>query len=139
MKTTLLTQTVVGPFSAPWMEPSTLKKPKILKSTRITEQQERLTNTTFQQRGTSAVQNINSQSPINHTRYRSAGSRNRSIVIQTTPQVIYQPVQSFSNNGLPKLMLTEFSGEPQDWPEWSGWFGFVVHQKLISNTEKNKT
>ena len=54
----------------------------------------------------------------------------------TTPQVIYQPVQSSGASGLPKLKLTEFSGDPLEWPEWSGLFDVVVHQKPISDTEK---
>ena len=47
---------------------------------------------------------------------------------QTTPQVIYQPVQYSGGSGLPKLKLTEFSGDPQEWPEWSFVFDVVVHQ-----------
>ena len=54
----------------------------------------------------------------------------------TTPQVIYQPVPSSGASGLPKLKLTEFSGDPLEWPEWSGLFDIVVHQKPISDTEK---
>ena len=87
---------------------------------------------TFQQQGTSAVQDRNrSQSPINNIRNRSAESRNRSTMNYTTPQVIYQTLPS---NGLPKLKLTEFSGDT--WSEWSGLFDVVVYQKPISNTEK---
>ena len=54
----------------------------------------------------------------------------------TAPQVIYQPVPSSGASGLPKLKLTEFSGDPLEWPEWSGLFDVVVHQKPISDTEK---
>ena len=54
----------------------------------------------------------------------------------TTPQVIYQPLPSSGASGLPKLKLTEFSGDPLEWPEWSGLFDVVVHQKPISDTEK---
>ena len=54
----------------------------------------------------------------------------------TTPQVIYQPVPSSGASGLPKLKLTEFSGDPLEWPEWSGLFDVVVHQKPVSDTEK---
>ena len=35
-----------------------------------------------------------------------------------------------------KLKLTEFSGDPLEWPAWSGLFDVVVHQKPISDTEK---
>ena len=56
----------------------------------------------------------------------------------TTPQVIYQPVPSSGTSGLPKLKLTEFSGDPLEWPEWSGLFDVVVHQKPISDTEKKQ-
>ena len=55
---------------------------------------------------------------------------------QITPQVIYQPVPSSGASSLPKLKLTEFSGDPLEWPEWSGLFDVVVHQKTISDTEK---
>ena len=96
-----------------------------------------LTRTTFQQQGTSAVETRNrSQSPINNFRNRSAESRNRSTLNHTTPQVIYQPVRSSGASGLPKLKLTEFSGDPLEWPEWSGLFDIVFHQKPISDTEK---
>ena len=54
----------------------------------------------------------------------------------TTPQVIYQPVPSSGASGLSKLKLTEFSGDPLEWPEWSGLFEVVVHQKPISDTVK---
>ena len=53
----------------------------------------------------------------------------------TTPQVIYQTLPSSGAIGLPKLKLTEFSGDPLEWPEWSGLFDVAVHQKPISDTE----
>ena len=103
---------------------------------RVTNPPPPLTRTTFQQQETSAVQNRNwSQSPINNSRNRSAESRNRSTLNQTTPQVIHQPVSSSGASGLPKLKLTEFSGDPLEWPEWSGLFDVVVHQKPITDTE----
>ena len=55
---------------------------------------------------------------------------------QTTPQVIYQSVPSSGTSGLPKLKLTEFSGDPLEWPEWSGLFDAVVHQRPIRDLEK---
>ena len=55
---------------------------------------------------------------------------------QITPQVIYQPVQSSGASGLPKLNLNEFSEDSLEWPEWSGLFDVVVHQKPISDTEE---
>ena len=54
----------------------------------------------------------------------------------TTPQVVYQPVPSSGTSGLPKLKLTKFSGDPLEWPDWSGLFDVVVHQKPFSDTEK---
>ena len=97
-----------------------------------------LTRTTFQKQGTSAVQDRNrSQSPINNSRNRSAESRNNSKLNQTTYQVIYQPLSSTGATGLPKLKLTEFSGDPLEWPECSGLLDAVVHQKPIHDTEKN--
>ena len=135
-KTTPLFQPGEGLFSTQLTEPSILKKREIRKPIRVTEPAPPLTRTTFQLQGTSAVQDRNrSQSPINNSRNRSAESRKRSTMNQTTPQVIYQPVPSSGASGLPKLKLTEFSGDPLEWPEWSGLFD-VVHQKPISDTEK---
>ena len=93
----------------------------------------------FQQQVTSAVQYRNrSQSVNNNSRNRSAKIRNRSKMNQTTPQVIYQPVRSSGASGLPKLKLTQFLGDPLEWPESSGLFDVAVHQKPISDTEKMK-
>ena len=125
-------------FSTQLTEPSILKKPEVRKSIRVTDPPAPpLTRATFQQQRTSAVQYRNRrQSPNNNFRNRSAESRNRSTMNHTTPQVIYQPVPSSGASGLPKLKLTEFSGDPLEWPEWSGLFDVVVHQKPISDTEK---
>ena len=121
-KTTPLFQPGERLFSRQLTEPSILKKPEVLKPIRVTDPPAPpLTRTTFQQQGTSALQTRNrSQSPINNSQNRSAESRNRSTMNQTTPQVIYQPVPSSGASGLPKLKLTEFSGDPLEWPEWSG-------------------
>ena len=137
-KTTPLFQPGERLFSTQLTEPSILKKPEVRKLIRVTDPPAPpLTRTTFQQQGTSAVQDGNrSQSPINNHQNRSAESRNRSTLNHTTPQVIYQPVPSSGASGLPKLKLTEFSGDPLEWPEWSGLFDVVVHQKPISDTEK---
>ena len=137
-KTTPLFQPGERLFSTQLREPSILRKPEVRKSIRVTDPPAPpLTRTTFQQQGTSAVQTRNrSQSPINNSRNRSAESRNRSTMNHTTPQVIYQPVPSSGSSGLPKLKLSEFSGDPLEWPEWSGLFDVVVHQKPISDTEK---
>ena len=138
-KTIPMFQPGEGLCSTKLTEPSTLRKPETRKPIRVTEPTPPLTRTTYQQRGPSAVQDRNrSQSLINNSRNRSAESRNRSTVNQTTPQVIYQPVHvpSSGASGLPKLKLTEFSGDPLEWPDWSGLFDVVVHQKPISDTEK---
>ena len=136
-KTTPLFQSGERLFSTQLTEASILKKTEVLKPIRVTDPPAPpLTRTTFQQQGTSELQTRNrSQSPINNSRNRSAESRNRSTMNHTTPQVIYQPVPSSGASGLPKLKLTEFSGDPLEWPEWSGLFD-VVHQKPISDTEK---
>ena len=136
-KTTPLFQPGERLFSTQLTEPSILKKPEVLKPIRVTDPPALpLTRTTFQQ-GTSALQTRNrSQSPINNSRNRSAESRNRSTMNHTTTQVIYQPVSSSGASGLPKIKLTEFSGDPLEWPEWSGLFDVVVHQKPISDKEK---
>ena len=125
-------------FSTQLAEPSILKKPEVRKPIRVTDPPAPpLTRTTFQQQRTSAVQDRNrSQSPINNFCNRSAESRNRSTMNHTTPQVIYQPVPSSGASGLPKLKLTEFSGDLLEWPEWSGLFDVFVQQKPISDTEK---
>ena len=137
-KTTPLFQPGEGLFSTQLTEPSILKNPEVRKPIRVTDPPAPpLTRTTFQQQGTSAVQTRNrSQSPINNSQNRSAESRNRSTMNHTTPRVIYQPVPSSGASGLPKLKLTEFSGDPLEWPEWSGLFDVLVHQKPISDTEK---
>ena len=124
-------------FSTQLKEPRILKKQEIHKSIRVTEPPAPLTRTWFQQQGTSAVQDRNrSQNPINNSRNRSAESRNRSTLNQTTHQVNYQPVPSSGASGLSKLKITKFSGEPLEWPEWSGLFDVDVHQQPISNTKK---
>ena len=137
-KTTPLFQPGERLFLTQLTEPSILKKPEVRKPIRVTDPPAPpLTRTTFQQQGTSAVQTRNrSQSPINNSRNRSAESRNRSTMNHTTPQVIYQPVAGSGASGLPKLKLTQFSGDPLEWPEWSVLFDVVVHQKPISDTEK---
>ena len=43
---------------------------------------------------------------------------------------------SDGSRGLPKLKLTEFSGDPLEWPEWCELFDVIVHQKKLSDTEK---
>ena len=55
---------------------------------------------------------------------------------QTTPQVIYQPVQSSGGSGLTKLKLTEFSGDPLEWSEWSGFFLMLLFIKSQSAIQK---
>ena len=135
-KTTPLFQPGEGFFSTQRTELNILMKPGIHKSIRVTGPPAPLTRTTFQKQGKSAFQNRNlSQSPINNSRNRSADSRNRSRRNQTTPQFIYQPVQSSGASGLPKLKLTEISVDPPTWWEWSGLF-HVLHQKQIRDTEK---
>ena len=37
---------------------------------------------------------------------------------------------------LPKLKLTEFSGDPLEWPEWSGLFFSTVHAANIDASLK---
>ena len=130
-KTIPLFQPGEGLFSTQLTEPSILKKPEIRKSNRVTDPRAPLTRTPFQQWGTSTVQDRNrSQSPINNSQNRSAESRNRSTMNQTNPRVIYLPASSGAS-GLPTLKLTEFSGDPLEWPELSGLFDVVVHQKPI--------
>ena len=95
-KTTPLFQPGERLFSTQLTELSILKIPEVRKSFRVTDPPAPpLTRTTFQQQGTSAVQDRNrSQGPINNLRNRSAESKNRSTMNYTTPQVIYQPLPS---------------------------------------------
>ena len=127
-KTTPLFQLGEGLFSTQLTEPSILKKPEVRKPIGVTDPPAPpLTWTTFQQQRTSAVQDRNrNQGPINNLRNRSDESRNRSTMNYTTPQVIHQPLPSSGASGLLKLKLTEFSGDPLEWPEWSGLFDVVV-------------
>ena len=136
-KITPLFQPGDGFFSTQLREPSILRKPEIRKSIRITDPPAPLTRATFQQQVTSAVQDRNrNQTPVNNSQNRSVESRNRRSKNQITPQVVYQPVTGSGASCLPKLKLTEFSGDPLEWPEWSGLFDIVVHQKSNSKTEK---
>ena len=99
-KTTPLFQPGEGLFPAQLPEPSIFKKLEIRKPFRVTETAPPLTRTTFQQQGTSAVQDRNrNQSPINNYRNRSAESRNKITMNNTTPHVIYQPVPSSGASG----------------------------------------
>ena len=61
-------------------------------------------------------------------------SQNQTTASQATPQTIYQP--SCDPRGLPKLKLTEFSGDAWECPEWAELFDVIVYQKRLSDTEK---
>ena len=65
-------------------------------------------------------------------------SRNQKTLSQPTPPVIYQQVPSDGSRGLPKLKLTEFSGDPLEWPELCEHFDVIAHPKKLSDTEKMK-
>ena len=134
-KTTLLFQPDARLFSTQLQDSKTLKKPEIPKSISVTEPQKFLPKTTFQQQGPSAFQNRQrSQSPKHNFRNRSMENQNQTTVTQATPQVIYQPI--CDPRGLTKLKMTEFSGDPLEWPEWAKLFDVIMHQKRLSNTEK---
>ena len=128
-KTTPLFQPGAGLFLTQLQDSSILKKPEIPESIRVTEPQTFLPKTTFQQQGPSAIHNRQrSQSPKNNYRNRLMESRNLTTVSQLSP--IGNP------RGLPKLKLTEFSGDPLKRPEWAELFDVIVHQKQLSDTEK---
>ena len=134
-KTTPLFQPGAGLFSVQLQDSIILKKPEIPKSIRVTQPQTFLPKTTFQQQGPSAFQSRHrSQSPKHNFRNRSMERQNQTTFSQATTQVIYQP--NGDPRGLPKLTLTEFSGDPLEWPEWAELFDVIVHQKRLSNTEK---
>ena len=134
-KTKPLLQPGAGLFSTQLQDSSILKKPEIPKSFRVTEPQTFLLKTTFQQQGSSALQNRQiRKSPKNNYRNRSMESQNQTTVSQANPQVIYQP--GGDTRALPKLKLTEFSWDPLEWPQWAELFDAVLHQKRLSDTEK---
>ena len=60
--------------------------------------------------------------------------QNQTTEIQTVPQVKYQP--SGDPRELPTLLLTDFSEEPLEWPEWAELFDVIVNQKLLNDSEK---
>ena len=134
-KTTPLFKPGASLFSAQLQDSSILKKPEIRKTIRVTEPQTFLPKTTFQQQGPSAFQNKQkSQSPKHNSRNRPMESQIQTTVIQATPQVIYQPCGD--PRGLPKLKLTEISGNPLEWPDWAELFDCIMHQKRLSDIEK---
>ena len=111
-----------------------VEKPKLALRT---EQRKHSPEKTFQQQGPSKQYSRNrDQSPRHHSRNQPAESpdRNKGHFYPQPPQIIYQ--QNSGSSGLPKIKLPEFSGDPLAWPEWSGLFEVVVHQKSISDTEK---
>ena len=69
-----------------------------------------------------------------HLSQQIDGKPNQTRVSQATQQVFYQP--SGYPSGLPKLKLTEFTGNLLEWPEWVEPFDAIVHQKRLSDTEK---
>ena len=53
-----------------------------------------------------------------------------------TPAVpVHQPVQ-FLQTSLPKLKLSEFYGDPLEWPEWSSLFTATIHNAPIDDNAK---
>ena len=53
-----------------------------------------------------------------------------------TPAVpVHQPVQ-FVQTSLPKLKLSEFHGDPLEWPEWSSLFTATIHNAPIDDKAK---
>ena len=61
-------------------------------------------------------------------------SQKQTRVSQATPQVIYQP--NGAPRGLPKLKLTELSGDPLKCTEWTELSDVILHQKRPNDTEK---
>ena len=61
-------------------------------------------------------------------------SQNQTTVSRAIPQVIYQP--SGGPRGSSKLKLTEFLGDPLEWPDWVELFDVIMHQKRLSDIEK---
>ena len=95
----------------------------------------------------SGFPNTNNQ----QTNFAGQRSRDRSPVhprssFYNTPSVTFDPNVFYSkppvapmprrSMNLPKLKLFEFSGDPLDWPEWSGLFTAIVDEADITDAEK---
>ena len=52
------------------------------------------------------------------------------------PIYIPQPASSSIERSLPKWKLSQYSGDPLDWPEWSGMFKATVNKSNITDDEK---
>ena len=53
-----------------------------------------------------------------------------------TPAVPVQPPVHFVQTSLPKLKLSEFHGDPLEWPEWSSLFTATIHNAPIDDNAK---
>ena len=135
-KTTDVFQAGAGLFLVQLQDSSILKKPEIPKWIMVTEPQTFLPKTTFQQKGPSAFLNRQrSQGPKHNFCNRSSmESQNETTVSPAIPQVIYLP--SGEPRGLPKLKLTEFSGNSLEWPKRAEPFDVIVHPERLSDTDK---
>ena len=134
-KTLSMFQTGAGLFSTQLQDLSSLKKPEIPKSIRVTQPQTFFPRTTFQQQRSSVFPNRQRRQRTKHNSCNKAMERqSQTTVSQATPKEIYQPIGD--PRGLPKHKLTEFSGQPLEWPEWAEFFNVIVHQKWLIDTGK---
>ena len=53
-----------------------------------------------------------------------------------TPAVPVQQPVHFVQTSLPKLKLSEFHGDPLEWPEWSSLFTATIHNAPIDDNAK---
>ena len=84
----------------------------------------------FQQQG---VNDTGYPEPVRHAHPESAnaGYPEPAAQVQATSRL-----HTASNRSLPKWKLNTFSGDPLEWPEWSGMFKATVDSCEISDTEK---
>ena len=67
-----------------------------------------------------------------NTRERSASAEERDI----SPTIGRHYNTGHSSSSLPKLRLTNFDGNPREWPEWSSIFIATVDKRMIPDSEK---
>ena len=60
----------------------------------------------------------------------------KSDIPSFTPAVPVQPPVHFVQTSLPKLKLSEFHGDPLEWPEWSSLFTATIHNAPIDDNAK---
>ena len=70
-----------------------------------------------------------------HFKYHSLRTQ-KSSIWQVKGQILPTSDDYFNRSGLPKLKLSEFSGDPLEWPEWSQQFQATVHAANMDDSVK---